>query len=422
MTNAQCCKENLLSELQPALGCTEPIAIAYATAKAAAVLGTFPEKLTVGLSGNLIKNAKSVTIPNSKGLKGMRAAAILGVVGGNADLELEVLSKLKDADVDKTRELLEGDYCDIELLAGVEGLRIEVEAETGDDKVNLLVDQSHLNIVSIEKNGESVFSKESSETEEESLSHCLTVEGILDYIEEPLDDEVIAVLERQIRLNSAIAEEGLTNDYGASVGKRVREMDMSNEYNTVIAATAAASDARMGGSDFPVVINSGSGNQGITVSIPVVQYARINEVDHETELKALALSNLVSIRIKSGIGALSAFCGAVSAAAGASAAMTYMDGGNRKQIGDAIVSTLANLGGVVCDGAKASCAAKIMSSVQAAIVSKNMALANNSFLGGDGLVTSDIERTIDNYGRLGKYGMEETDLVILDMMINDDSN
>ncbi len=408
----------LLAELQPALGCTEPIALAYATALAKSHLGAFPEHIKVLVSGNIVKNVKSVTIPNSGGMVGLAPAMLLGLVGGNAALELEVLSGLTEEHLSKVKQLIKEDFYTIGIAEGKEGLYIAVEMSTVDDKVSLIISGDHTNVIYLQKNDKVVIDKNQSEQSLHSANSYdfLTMAGICDYIEQPLDDKVISSLARQIEYNSKISAEGLNKTYGVAVGKMLNDTAGDRLEQRIVAATAAGSDARMGGSLHPVVINSGSGNQGLTVSLPVITYAEQHSIEQAKLYRALALSNLISVRIKYGMGNLSAFCGAVSAAAGSGAAITYLAGGNRQQIYATVVNTLGNLAGIVCDGAKASCAVKVASSVNGALIGHQLAMHGQAFKDGEGLVLEDIEKTIDHYAKLGLVGMKETDKVILDMM------
>ncbi len=410
--------EILVTELQPALGCTEPIALAYACALARQELGSFPESVEVSVSGNIVKNVKSVTIPNSGGMNGLAAAVLLGLVGGDAGLELEVLSRLSDDDIRQVHRLLDQDFYKIGIAEGKEGLYIGVKIAAGDDSVELIISGGHTSIVFLKKNDVVIVDKalQKQVVKEDNLRDFLTMAGICDYVAEPLKEDVVVALKRQIEFNTKIAEEGLAKQYGVAVGKMLWEGSGEQIEPKLVAYAAAGSDARMGGSLNPVVINSGSGNQGLTASLPVIEYARQHEIEDDKLYRALALSNLIAIRIKYGMGNLSAFCGAVSAAAGSGAAMTYMAGGDKRQIYDTVVNTLGNLAGIVCDGAKSSCAVKVASSVNGAIFGHQLAMRGHFFKGGEGLVVDDIEKTIDHYARLGLVGMKETDRVILEMM------
>lgn len=414
----------LNAELKPALGCTEPIAIAFAAASARSYLNHMPERMSVRCSGNIIKNVKGVTVPNSSGMKGIETAALLGAVGGDASLALEVLSTVTDDDRKSVSELLKKGICTVELAEGVAGLFIEVTAIFGKDSVSVTIENHHNEIARVRKNGEILFSakkgnKESGD-DEESLKAYLSVDGIIDYaLNAPLKN-VRSSLKAQWKYNEQIAEEGLSSSYGASIGRMLlKNYDKRDVRIRARAKAAAASDARMSGCPLPVVINSGSGNQGLTVSLPVIEYGLDMGKSEDEILRALALSNLIAIHQKKYIGPLSAYCGAVSAAAGASAAIAFLHTHDEREISDAITNTLASVGGIVCDGAKVSCAAKISSALEAAIMGFELAdEQKSSFKGGDGLVKDDIENTIKTFGKVGKDGMRETDIEILHLMLD----
>lgn len=414
--------EIIKNELIPAMGCTEPIAIAYAGAVARKVLEEEPAKVSVNCSGNIIKNVKGVTVPNSGGLKGVAAAALLGIVGGDPDRRLEVIESVSEEARQRTKELAEAELCRVSYKEGVPNLYIEVEAEGAAHTVRVVIRDRHTNIVLIERDGKTILSEGSSSCA--SLKEQLAVgdrsrmslRGILDYAEQVELSEVEPILKQQIELNSAIAQEGLDNAWGASVGKTILETWGNDVKSCACAKAAAGSDARMSGCPKPVVINSGSGNQGITVTMPVVVYAEELQVSPAKRYRALLVSNLVSIYIKHYIGPLSAFCGAVSASCGAGAGITYLCGGDYGRIAKTITNTLGNVGGIVCDGAKPSCAAKIASSVNAAILAHHMSMNDKSFQPGEGIVEEDVEQTIRNMGYIGKVGMKPTDKEILNVM------
>ncbi|MDE6108129.1 MAG: L-serine ammonia-lyase, iron-sulfur-dependent, subunit alpha [Oscillospiraceae bacterium] len=412
----------LKGELIKALGCTEPIAVAYAAARAREVLGQFPEKLESRCSGNIVKNVKGVTVPNSGGMRGIAAAVVLGAVGGDASRDLAVLETVTEADIAKTRELLAQKICTTKLIEGVDNLFIIVKATAGEHTAEVEIQNTHLNVTRIEKDGEVLFRK--TETgggeEKEPDKSLLNVRDILTFAETVNIDDIKAVLDEQIKCNMAISQEGLTNPYGAQVGRTLLE-----EYGTdrveirARAAAAAGSDARMSGCPMAVVINSGSGNQGMTASLPVIEYAKELKVSMETLYRALALSNLMAIHQKKYIGRLSAYCGVVSAACGAGTAICYMMGGGYEEICGTITNTIATIGGMVCDGAKSSCAAKIASAVSTAITGCQMAMKHRVFRPGEGLVKEDTEDTIASVGRMGRVGMKSTDIEILNIMLED---
>ncbi len=411
--------ELLKRELLPALGCTEPGAVGYAAAKAAEVLGCFPQHLDMYCSANIIKNVKSVNVPNSRGMKGIASAAVLGLVSGDPDDSLEIFKHADAASIEKAKKLIDEGFCTIRLNKGEGALYINAIATCGDDIAGVIIKDTHTNIVEINRNGVILYRGQNETPEETDGAHddFITVEGILDYIESADWHCLKEIMKNQVDVNTAIAEEGLRGDYGSRVGKTLLEACGDDIKIRAKAKAAAGSDARMGGSSMAVVINSGSGNQGITLTVPVVEYARELDVSEEKMYRAMAIANLVSIHIKSRIGKLSAFCGAVSAACGAGAAITYLEGGRYKDICSTITSTIANVGGIVCDGAKGSCAAKIASAIDAAIMAHEMTKRDCFFPACDGIVGRDIEETIDNFGKVGREGMLQTDLCIMQIML-----
>jgi len=412
----------LKHELVPALGCTEPIAVAYATAKARQVLGQMPEKIELHCSGNIIKNVKGVTVPNSNGLKGIEAAAILGVVGGNADAGLEVLQAVEDTHRETARALLERGICTVRLLRGKENLHIIARLAAGEHHSMVEIESEHTRITRIERDDQVLFEmKRSHLTQTEKIDYRhLSVKNILEFANEVRIEDIRELLDNQIRLNIAISDEGLKHSWGANVGRTLIEVFGTDVRTRAKARAASGSDARMSGCALPVVINSGSGNQGMTVSLPVIEYALELNVGEEKLYRALIISNLVSIHQKHQIGRLSAYCGAVSAAAGSGAGIAYLHGYGIEEISETITNTIANVGGIVCDGAKPSCAAKIASSVDAAIMAFEMSRKDRTFAPGEGLVKEDVEQTIESVGRMGREGMKETDVEILHIMIEED--
>lgn len=402
----------LKEELIPAGGCTEPIAIAYTAAVARKTLGCRPEHMDVYASGNLIKNAKGVYIPNGGELRGVDAAAILGALGGNADRMLEVLLDLPDGVLDETQALMQQNYCKVHVIQGSEALHLIVNVQADGQTAEVELKNAHTHIVRIEKNGESVFRAEEDGTQDGFTDHsCLTVEKIVDFANTCDLADIEPTLQKQIDCNMQIAEEGLNNRWGVNVGKLYYENG-----KLLQAYAAAASDARMSGCNLPVVIVSGSGNQGATASLPVIIYAQKHNIGREQLLRALALSDLIAIHLKSGIGRLSAYCGAVCAATGAGCAMTYLDGGTLEQIDQTITNSIATSSGMVCDGAKPSCAAKIATSLESAIMAHDLAMANRTFQSGEGIVMDNVEQTIDAVGCVASQGMHITDQVILNLM------
>ncbi|MBQ3402046.1 MAG: serine dehydratase subunit alpha family protein [Synergistaceae bacterium] len=415
----------LKEELVPAMGCTEPIAIAYASAKAREELGEEVTRLHVSCSGNIIKNVKGVIVPNSGGQKGIEAAAILGAVGGDAARELEVIAGATDEARSVTRKLAREGFCDVSLAEDVPNLYIEVVAEGKEHKALVRIEHYHTNITLIKRDNETL-SRNAPEklqaTPEASASttdkNMMTLKGIIDFADSLKIEDVKELFDRQIEYNSRISQEGLDNKWGACVGKTIIETWGNDIRSCACARAAAGSDARMSGCPLPVIINSGSGNQGITVTMPVLEYSEQWRISREKLYRCLAVSNLVSIYIKHYIGSLSAFCGAVSASCGAGAGITYMAGGGFAGVARTITNTLANVGGIVCDGAKPSCAAKIASSVHAALLAHYMSMNDDEFRGGEGFVEDDVEETIKNMGYIGKIGMKETDREILNVMID----
>ena len=402
----------LKEELIPAGGCTEPIAIAYTAAVARKTLGCRPEHMDVYASGNLIKNAKGVYIPNGGELRGVDAAALLGALGGNADRMLEVLLDLPDGVLDETQALMQQNYCKVHVIQGSEALHLIVNVQAGGQTAEVELKNAHTHIVRIEKNGESVFRAEEDGTQDGFTDHsCLTGEKIVDFANTCDLADIEPTLQKQIDCNMQIAEEGLNNRWGVNVGKLYYENG-----KLLQAYAAAASDARMSGCNLPVVIVSGSGNQGATASLPVIIYAQKHNIGREQLLRALALSDLIAIHLKSGIGRLSAYCGAVCAATGAGCAMTYLDGGTLEQIDQTITNSIATSSGMVCDGAKPSCAAKIATSLESAIMAHDLAMANRAFQSGEGIVMDNVEQTIDAVGCVASKGMHITDQVILNLM------
>ncbi len=422
--NSQSIEEKYLrilnAELQPALGCTEPIAIAYAAAKARQVLGALPERVEVCCSGNIIKNVKGVSVPNSGGMKGVEAAALLGIVGGDAERRLEVLQSVDGQAIAQARALLERGVCTCLLKEGVANLYVDVRLFRGEERASVRLLNHHTNIVEITKNGQVLFSKEEGEAADglERDKDALNLHDILDFANTVELEKIRPIFQRQVELNLAIAREGMERPYGAQVGRTLRRIYGEGDVHVRARMMAAAgSDARMNGCSMPVVINSGSGNQGITASMPVWVYAQALDAGEEKLFRALAVSNLVALHQKHYIGSLSAYCGAVSAAAGSGAGVVYLRGGDERQVAGAVINTLATISGMVCDGAKASCAAKISAAVETALLSADMAMENNQFEPGDGLVMDDVEQTIRSIGRLGREGMRQTDVEILHMMI-----
>ena len=408
----------LTEELIPAMGCTEPIAIAYAAAKAREVLGALPTEMTVAVSGNIIKNVKSVVVPHTGGLRGIVSAAAAGAVAGQANRELEVISDVTDKQIEDIKEYLQTAKIEVQHADTPHIFDIMITARHGDSSAFVRIAEYHTNLVCIKKDGEVLFEKQI-ETKENGLTdrECLSIENIIEFADCVDIRDVAPVLERQIEYNMAIAEEGLTNPYGANIGKTLLKNHGSDLSYKMRAYAAAASDARMSGCEKPVIINSGSGNQGITTSIPVVVYAREKGLAHEELLRGLCVANLVTSHLKTGIGRLSAYCGAVSAGCGAAAGIAYLQGGRYHMIAHTVVNALAMDSGIVCDGAKASCAAKISSAIDAGLLGLEMYHSGDQFYGGDGLVKKGVENTIATIGHLAQRGMGPTDKEIIRLMM-----
>ena len=403
-------------ELVPALGCTEPIAIAYAAAEAAELLGETPEKLVAICSGNIIKNVMGVIVPNSKGNKGIEIAATLGALGGKAEDGLEVLENISDEQIDRCIEIRDKGFCECRLAEGVDNLYIDIIATGKNHTAEVVISETHTNIIKKVKDGEVLFDHGIDTHEMKSFIRYATIANIIDFADIVELKQVEDVLKMQIECNTAISEEGLKNSYGANVGKAILKNHEESLSAKIKAAVAAGSDARMGGCSMPVVINSGSGNQGMAVSLPIVEYAKHYGIDDERVLRALVVSNLIALYVKKKIGSLSAFCGAVSAAAGAGAGIGYLKGMTHSEIGKVIEFTVANVGGLICDGAKASCAAKLASSIDAALLSITMVEEGYEFGAEEGLMGNDPDSTVKNVCYVGKYGMTETDINILKIM------
>lgn len=415
----------LTEELVPAMGCTEPIAIAYAAARARLELGALPDRVEIEASDNIIKNVRSVVVPNTDGLKGIKASAAAGIVAGNADKVLEVIAQVDDSGRREIHDFLQTK--EITVVNSTSGLIFDLAVTLfqGQSSACVRISHYHTNIVSIQKDGQEVYQyQDCGEIETRNLTDraILNVEEILAFAEIVEIADVETLLQRQIDYNTAIAEEGLRNNWGANIGSILLDTWGNDVKIRAKALAAAGSDARMGGCDLPVVIVSGSGNQGISASVPVIEYARELDVDHDTLMRALVVSNLVTIHQKTGIGRLSAYCGAVSAGVGAGAGIAWLHGGRFKEIAHTIVNALAIVSGIICDGAKPSCAAKIASAVEAGILGFHMYQNGQQFYSGEGIVTKGVENTIANIGRLGRDGMRETDKEIIRIMLEDEKN
>lgn len=410
----------LKEELIPAMGCTEPIAMAYAAAKARAVLGALPEKVDIVISGNIIKNVKSVVVPNTGGLKGIAAAVAVGIAVGNADKQLEVVADVKEEEVHLVSEFMESCEMTVQKSQSPKLLDIDLTLYKGSDYVRLRITDFHTNIMYIEKNGEILLDKGMGEDAScETDRSVLNVREIVEFAECVELSDVSEMLEKQIEYNYAISEEGLRGDYGAAIGKTLLTTRGDDIRNKARAQAAAGSDARMSGCELPVVIVSGSGNQGMTTSLPVIVYAKEMGVSHEKLLRALVVANLITIHQKTPIGRLSAFCGAVSAGCGAAAGVAWLVDGSVEAVSATIVNALGMISGTVCDGAKPSCATKIASAVEAGLLGFDLYLNGHGLKGGDGIIKADVEKTIQSVGQLAREGMRQTDSEILDIMLDD---
>ena len=410
----------LQEELRPAMGCTEPIALAYAGAKARQVLGALPDRVHLAVSGNIIKNVKSVVVPNTGGQRGMAAALCAGIVAGDPDRELQVISQVPAAMHETIRTYR--DTVNLEIVPAESTLVFDIDLRVfaGADQVRLRIVNNHTNIVCIEKNGEKLLDLPVSESSEDHLTDksCLNVASIVEFADCLNVEDVRPFVGEQIRCNMEIAQEGLNGNWGANIGQVILRRQGGSLEKKAAAYAAAGSDARMSGCEKPVVIVSGSGNQGITASVPVAVYARETGASEEQLLRAVALSDLVTIHQKAGIGRLSAYCGAISAGCGAGAGIAYLEGGDARAIAHTVVNAIAILSGTICDGAKASCAAKIAAAVDAGILGYQMYLEGQQFYSGDGIVTKGADNTVHNIGRLAREGMRQTDRTILEIMMN----
>ena len=409
----------LKEELITAMGCTEPIALAYAAARCRELLGKLPEKVIVKVSGSIIKNVKSVVVPNTGGMKGIKTAVAAGLVAGRPERKLEVISEVSDEEREMLRAYADQVDMEISYLDSGRVFDIIIEAFAGEDSAKVRIANYHTNIVLEERNGEKLLETVVEGDQEDGLTDrsLLNMEDIWDFAMTCEIEDVRAVLDHQIDCNMTIAEEGMTHSYGACIGRVMLDAYGDEIRNRACAMAAAGSDARMSGCELPVVINSGSGNQGITCSVPVIEYAKELCSGDEKMYRALTLSNLVAIHQKTGIGRLSAFCGAVCAGVAAGAGIAYLRGGGFKEIAHTVVNGLAIVSGIVCDGAKPSCAAKIAASVNAGILGYEMYVRGQQFYSGDGLVTKGADNTIRNIGRLGKEGMAGTNDEIIKIMI-----
>lgn len=408
----------LKEELVPAMGCTEPISIAYAAANARKALGFIPEHIEIEASPNIIKNVKSVIVPNTGHLRGIDAAAIAGIIAGQADNELEVLSGVTEEQIKTISEYLDKSICTVKPSENGYIFYVSVLLSGGGHSAFVEIAGNHTNIITVKKDDEILFAKDYVERKNtyKTDRSLLNIKDIVDFADTVNLCDIEEIIKRQIDYNTAIAEEGLHHDYGANIGSILLRSYGNSVHNRAKAYAAAGSDARMSGCELPVVINSGSGNQGLTASLPVIIYAKELSVSKELLYRALVLSNLVTIHLKTGIGPLSAYCGATSAGCGAGAGINYLYGGKYKEIAHTIVNALAINSGMICDGAKPSCAAKIASAVEAGLLGMQMESHDRQFYDGEGIVVKGVENTIRNVGELARKGMKETDKVIIHMM------
>lgn len=416
----------LKEELIPATGCTEPIAIAYAAAKAKAILGILPDRIEIKVSDNIIKNVKSVVVPGTDGLKGIEASAAAGIVGGQADKLLEVISEVTQEQKSEIKKFLKAVPIQVCSADNDMIFDIVITLYAGEHSAKVRICQYHTNIVYMEKDGTVLYNADQQNNTDkrkemgQADKTLLNIKDIIEFADTCDIADIRSTLDTQIQYNTLIAEEGLLGDYGANVGSTYLKFYGYGVRNRAIAKAAAGSDARMSGCEMPVVINSGSGNQGITVSVPVIEYAKELSVPKEKLYRALVISNLIAVHEKNGIGRLSAYCGAVSAGCAAGCGIAYLQDGGYDEIAHTLVNSLAIVSGIICDGAKASCAAKIASSVEAGILGYHMYMNHQEFKCGDGIVNNGVEATIQNVGRLGREGMRQTDKEIVKIMLESD--
>lgn len=413
--------EILREELKPAMGCTEPISIAYAAAILRNALGAEPEKIEIYLSGNIIKNVKSVIVPATGGMHGIKAAVAAGITANAPDRQLEVLTVLSERDISRIEAFIANCDMGIKQLETDKPFEFKIYGTHGDSFAFVHFADRHTNVVCVDLNNSDITERykqgESAEEDDDADRGLLTVEDIIDYADNvPLED-VAEIIRRQISLNTAIAEEGLSKDYGASIGRLLYKDGDCSLKDKARALATAGSDARMSGCELPVCILSGSGNQGICASVPVITYARDMGASEEELIRALLVADLITIHQKTGIGCLSAYCGAVSAGCGCATGICYLNGGRYHEIAHTLVNSLAILSGTICDGAKPSCAAKIAMAVEAGLLGYEMTKFGKEFYGGDGIVTKGVENTIRNVGVLARQGMKETDREIIRIML-----
>ena len=408
----------LKEELVPAMGCTEPICLAYAAAKAREILGSMPDKVDILASGNIIKNVKSVIVPNTNGMKGLKASVAIGVVGGDPDKKLEVIAGVTEEQKEEAKKFLDTIPMSVAHIDSKEQLDVTVRLHKNEHFASVRITNFHTNIVHIQEDNEVLFKSDTIATPSKELTDrsVLSMEGIYDFANNVNIEDIKEVIGRQLKYNKAISEEGLKNDWGANIGSLLLTHYANNVRIKARAWAAAGSDARMNGCEMPVIINSGSGNQGITASMPVLAYAQEYNIDDDRLYRALVVSNLTAIHQKTMIGRLSAYCGAISAGCAAACGVAYLLGEDLETISQTLSNSLAITSGVICDGAKASCAAKISTAVDSGLMGYYMCKNKKNFCSGDGIVGDGIEKTIKNVGKLASQGMRETDKVIIDIM------
>ena len=411
----------LEEELRPAMGCTEPIALAYAGAKGRQLLGQLPEKVTAFVSGSIIKNVKSVIVPNTGGMHGIAPAICAGLVAGDADRELQVISQVTDEQREALREYMARATVEISPADNNLSFDIDLTLEARGHRVRVRIANHHTNLVHMEKDGEILLDLPVEEASEDRLTDksCLNIRQIVEFADILDVSDVKNTVARQVKYNMALAKEGIEGNWGANIGSVLLHHQGELLSKRAAAWAAAGSDARMSGCEMPAIILSGSGNQGITASVPVAVYAEALGKTQEEMLRAVALSDLVTVHQKTGIGRLSAYCGAISAGCGAGAGIAYLQGGKEHAVAHTVVNAIAILSGTICDGAKPSCAAKIAAAVDAGILGWDMYQDKQQFYGGDGIVTKGVDNTLRNVGRLAREGMKDTNKTILEIMMED---
>lgn len=412
----RCFIELLEKELIPALGCTEPIALAYAAAYARDVLETIPDKAEIIVSNNIIKNVKSVTIPNTNGLRGIESAVVAGIIGGKVEKRLEVIEDMTCEQINDIIKYLQNASIHVRASKSEEVFEIDVREWSGKDCAEVKIIKEHMNVVLVKKNDTVIYKKEN-HLEEEKGEEFLSIENIIKFADNVPFQNIEFLIHRQVKYNMKIAEEGIKQEYGGAVGKTILSCANGSVREKARAYAAAGSDARMNGCTLPVVIVSGSGNQGITASVPIIVYAREKGYDEERMIRAIVISDLLTIYQRQFIGRLSAYCGAVNAGCASVAGISYLEGGGFKEVAHTLVNSLAAVSGIICDGAKSSCAAKIASAIDAGFLGYTMYQNHKEFVGGDGIVTCDADETVKNVGILGREGMRQTDQKIIDIML-----